>query len=72
MRFLADMGVSIQVVEWLREQRHEALHLREEGLREAAGSRRPPEGAGWAVPQGALALLLGRAPGILLFRWVRG
>lgn len=32
MRFLADMGVSMQVVEWLREQGHEALHLREEGL----------------------------------------
>ena len=32
MRFLADMGVSMGVVEWLREQGHEAKHLREEGL----------------------------------------
>ena len=32
MRFLADMGVSLQVVDWLREQGHEALHLRDEGL----------------------------------------
>lgn len=32
MRFLADMGVSRQVVEWLHEEGHEALHLREEGL----------------------------------------
>lgn len=32
MRFLADMGLSVQVVEWLREQGHEAVHLREEGL----------------------------------------
>jgi predicted nuclease of predicted toxin-antitoxin system len=32
MRFLADMGVSIRVVEWLRSKGHEAVHLREEGL----------------------------------------
>ena len=32
MRFLADMGVSIRVVEWLRNNGHDAKHLREEGL----------------------------------------
>ena len=32
MRFLADMGISIRVVGWLREQGHEVVHLREEGL----------------------------------------
>jgi predicted nuclease of predicted toxin-antitoxin system len=32
MRFLADMGVSLQVVEWLRTNGHEAVHLRDEGL----------------------------------------
>lgn len=32
MRFLADMGVSPRVVDWLREQGHEASHLREERL----------------------------------------
>ncbi len=32
MRFLADMGVSPRVVEWLRRQGHETSHLREEGL----------------------------------------
>mgnify|MGYP005727219203 CR=1 FL=1 len=32
MRFLADMGVSLSVVDWLREQGHEALHLRDEHL----------------------------------------
>ena len=32
MRFLADMGVSTQVVEWLRSKGHSAVHLREEGL----------------------------------------
>jgi predicted nuclease of predicted toxin-antitoxin system len=32
MRFLADMGVSQQVVEWLRNAGHDAVHLRDEGL----------------------------------------
>lgn len=32
MRFLADMGVSRSVVEWLRSEGHDAIHLREEGL----------------------------------------
>ncbi len=32
MRFLADVGVSIRVVEWLRNNGHDAKHLREEGL----------------------------------------
>ncbi len=32
MRFLADMGVSQQVVEWLRSNGHDAVHLRDEGL----------------------------------------
>jgi predicted nuclease of predicted toxin-antitoxin system len=30
MRFLADMGVSWQVVEWLRDNGHDAVHLRDE------------------------------------------
>ena len=32
MRFLADMGVSIRVAEWLRERGHDVVHLREERL----------------------------------------
>ena len=32
MRFLADMGVSIRVAEWLRNNGHDTKHLREEGL----------------------------------------
>ena len=32
MRFLADMGVSLRVVEWLRSSGHDAIHLRDEGL----------------------------------------
>lgn len=32
MRFLADMGVSWRVVQWLRENGHDATHLREQDL----------------------------------------
>lgn len=32
MKFLADMGVAQRVVQWLREQGHDAIHLREENL----------------------------------------
>lgn len=32
MRFLADMGVSMRVVDWLRSAGHEVVHLRDEGL----------------------------------------
>jgi predicted nuclease of predicted toxin-antitoxin system len=32
MRFLADAGVSLRVVKWLRSAGHDALHLLEEGL----------------------------------------
>ena len=32
LRFLADMGVSWRVVEWLRSEGYDAKHLREEGL----------------------------------------
>ena len=32
MRFLADVGVSPRIVEWLREAGHDATHLVEQGL----------------------------------------
>jgi predicted nuclease of predicted toxin-antitoxin system len=32
MRFLADMGVGMRVVEWLRSMGHDATHLGKEGL----------------------------------------
>jgi predicted nuclease of predicted toxin-antitoxin system len=32
MRFLADMGIDIRVVQWLRQNGHDAKHLRDEGL----------------------------------------
>jgi predicted nuclease of predicted toxin-antitoxin system len=36
MRFLADMGLSQRVVEWLRKQGHDVVHLREQGLQRLA------------------------------------
>lgn len=32
MRFLADMGMSMRIVEWLRLHNHDAVHLREQNL----------------------------------------
>jgi predicted nuclease of predicted toxin-antitoxin system len=32
MRFLADMGVAQRIVDWLRTEGHDAIHLREQGL----------------------------------------
>lgn len=32
MRSLADMGVAQRIVEWLRAEGHDAVHLRDEGL----------------------------------------
>lgn len=32
MKFLADMGVSLKTVKWLREQTHDCVHLLDEGL----------------------------------------
>ena len=32
MQFLADMGVSTRVADWLRSQGHDVLHLRDRGL----------------------------------------
>lgn len=32
IKFLADMGIAMRVIHWLREQGYDAIHLREEGL----------------------------------------
>ena len=32
MQFLADMGVSVKVADWLRSQGHDVVHLRDRGL----------------------------------------
>ena len=38
MRFLADMGISLRVAKWLREQGHDVLHLCDERLQRLADS----------------------------------
>jgi predicted nuclease of predicted toxin-antitoxin system len=76
MRFLADMGVNLQVVGWLRQQGHDAKHLRDEGL------QRSPNGEIFAkaVAEGRViltfdldfgeiaALTKGRKASVILFR----
>jgi predicted nuclease of predicted toxin-antitoxin system len=32
MKFLADMGISLRTVSWLRNAGYDAVHLRDEGL----------------------------------------
>jgi predicted nuclease of predicted toxin-antitoxin system len=39
MRFLADMGVSMRVVEWLRAKDYDTVHLRDEGLQRLADDK---------------------------------
>jgi len=36
MKFLADMGISRRTIAWLREQGHDARHVRELGMQRAA------------------------------------
>jgi len=76
MRILADMGVDMRVVRWLRSQGHDAAHLREEGL------QRLPDGEIFtkAIAESRvivtfdldfgeiLALAKGRKAGVILFR----
>ncbi len=76
MRLLADMGVDVRVVDWLRSQGHDATHLRDEGL------QRLPNGEIFvkAVAESRviltfdldfgeiLALSKGRKAGVILFR----
>ena len=39
MRFLADMGVSQHIVQWLRQNGDDAIHLRDEGLQKLPDSK---------------------------------
>lgn len=39
MRFLADMGVSQRIVEWLRQNGHDTVHLRELSLQRLADAK---------------------------------
>jgi len=76
MRFLADMGVAQRVVQWLRSEGHDAVHLREENL------HRLPNGAIFEKAHAEkriiltfdldfgeiLALSAGRSVSVILFR----
>ena len=76
MRFLADMGVSMRLVEWLRSNGHDVVHLREQGL------KRLPDGEIFtkAVAEGRVILTFdldfgeiaavsrGNRVGVVLFR----
>ena len=76
MRFLADMGVALRIVQWLRADGHDAVHLREEGL------QRMPNGAifdkaaaenriilAFDLDFGEIVALSGSKPvGVVLFR----
>ena len=76
MRFLADMGVDVRVVEYLRGHGHDAKHLRDEGL------QRSPDGEIFAKAAAEnrvvltldldfgeiAALTTGRKASVILFR----
>jgi predicted nuclease of predicted toxin-antitoxin system len=76
MRFLADMGVDIRVVDWLRDRGHEALHLREHGMHRASDQTIFAKAMAedrivitFDLDFGTLAALAGdRSPSIVLFR----
>ncbi len=76
MRFLADMGVDVCVVEWLRIQGHDVLHLRDEGLQRVPDDRVFEKAIAearviltfdldFADP---IALARGRSPSVILFQ----
>lgn len=76
MRFLADMGVSQRIVEWLRSEGHDAVHLRDEQL------HRLPNGAIFEKAEAERRIILtfdldfgeivalsgGRSVSVILFR----
>lgn len=76
MRFLADMGVDVRIVDWLRRQGHDTTHARDEGL------YRAPDGDIFAkaAAEGRVvltfdldfgeiaALTVGRKASVVLFR----
>lgn len=39
MKFLADMGISLRTVEWLRELNHDVVHLRDRGLQKLSDDK---------------------------------
>jgi predicted nuclease of predicted toxin-antitoxin system len=76
MRFLADMGISQGVVDWLCEAGHDAKHLRTEGLQRmpddqifAKASKENRIVLTWDLDFGEIvALLAGKQASVILFR----
>ncbi len=76
MRFLADMGISIDVVEALRADGHDAIHLSEQGLHRLPDDEIISKAASEARVLIAhdldfrrlMAMLRGNAPSIMSFR----
>jgi len=76
MRFLADMGISQGVVDWLCEAGHDAKHLRTEGLQRmpddqifAKASNENRIVLTWDLDFGEIvALLAGKQTSVILFR----
>lgn len=76
MRFLADMGVDVRVVEWLRQHGHDAKHLIEEKLQRAPDEAVFAKGAAesrviitFDLDFGEIvARTQSRAPSVILFR----
>jgi predicted nuclease of predicted toxin-antitoxin system len=70
------MGGDVRVVEWLRDQGHDAIHLREEGLQRAPDDRVFEKAIAEARViltfdldfADVIALARGRSPSIILFR----
>jgi len=75
VRFLADMGVSLRTVTWLREHGHDAVHVREQGLQRASDGqilRTAAEDARMLTMDLDFGYLLavtgGRTPSVIIFR----
>ena len=76
MRFLADMGVSLRIVAWLRDHGHDAVHVRELELQRANDEqilRRAAKDARIVLTMDLdfgylLAVSGGRTPSVIIFR----
>lgn len=76
MKFLADMGISMHTVAWLRQQGNDTVHLREEGLQRLSDEeilvKAHTEGRILLTMDLGFGYLLaasgGRLPSVILFR----
>jgi len=76
VRFLADMGVSSRTVAWLRDNGHDAVHVRELGLQRASDAeilRKAAEDTRIVLTMDLdfgylMAISGGRTPSVVIFR----